>query len=350
MTDTILEPAESPRFGVDRALEANELLRMINGHWVAQIVRTAAELRLADHVVSGADTAEAVAARESSDPAATYRLMRACVSIGLLRRTGDRGFAVTPTGDLLRSDVPGSLRDSALTFAAPGHWLPWGKLPDAVRQGRSQAESVLGTDVFGYFASHPEESRAFSGAMSAFSEQVVSDVVRLLDTRNATVVTDIGGAHGVLLRGLLSAHPGLNGCVFDLPHVIEDVRPVIAASGFGERFSAVAGDFFDEVPAADGYVLKYILHDWDDESCLRILRNCRAAVRPDGWAAVIENVIDTVGERDRAVLLDVNMLAISSGRERELGEYDTLFAASGWRRAALHPLRGPGSLIELEAV
>lgn len=324
------------------------LLGMIHGYWISQVVRAAADLRLADHLAAGPLTAREVAGLESSDPHATYRLMRTCAALGLLTRADGGRFAVTSTGALLGSGVPGSLRDHALAFGAPGHWLPWGQLPEAVRKGGTQAAAVLGDDLFGYLAGQPEEEAQFAASMEALTGGVAAEAARVIEVRGASLAVDVGGGTGQLVRELLRVNEELHGLVLDLPQAAAAARAAAAADGLGSRFSAVAGDFFSAVPDADLYLLKAVLHDWDDDSCVRILRKCRGAARPGGRAIVIENVIrDPV--RDRfATLLDMNMLAVTSGEERDLAAYDELFAASGWRRAAVHPLPGARSLLELE--
>jgi hypothetical protein len=323
------------------------LLGMIHGYWISQVVRAAADLRLADHLAAGPLTAREVADLESSDPHATYRLMRACAAHGLLACDDDGRFAVTPTGELLRSGVPGSLRDHALAFGAPGHWLPWGQLPEAVRKGGTQAAAVLGDDLFDYLAGQPEEEAQFAASMEALTGGVAADAARVIDVCGASLAVDVGGGTGQLVRELMRANDGLHGLVLDLPQAAAAARRAAAADGLGTRFSAMAGDFFSVVPPADLYLLKAILHDWDDESCVRILRNCRKAARPEARVMVIENVILDPGRDRFATLLDMNMLAVTSGQERDLAAYDALFAAAGWRRAAMHALPGARSLLEL---
>jgi len=332
----------------DRPMMA--LLGMIHGYWNTQVVRAMADLRLADHLAAGPLTAADVAALESSDPAATYRLMRACTGLGLLGYEGDGRFSVTPAGALLRSGVPGSLRDHALAFGAPGHWLPWGQLPEAVRKGVTQAPAVLGAELFDYLAGQPEESAQFSASMEALTGALAADAARLIDASGASLAVDVGGGTGQLVRELLRINDGLHGMVLDLPAAADAARQTAEADGLGARFSAVPGDFFAAVPAADLYLLKAVLHDWDDESCVRILRNCRDAARPGARAVVIENVIRDL-TRDRfTAMLDMNMLAVTTGEERDMDSYDSLFTASGWQRTAVHRLPGGRSLLELRAV
>jgi len=325
------------------------LLGLIHGYWNSQVVRAAADLRLADHLAGGALTAADVAGLESSDPATTYRLMRACAGLGLLAYDGDGRFAVTPMGALLTTGVPGSLRDHALVFGAPGHWLPWGRLPEAVRKGGTQAADVLGADLFDYLAGQPEEAAQFAASMEALTGGVAVDAVQVIDASGVSLAVDVGGGTGELVRELMRANDGLRGQVLDLPQAAAAAQQAAEAEGLGSRFSGVAGDFFAEVPAADLYLLKAVLHDWDDDSCVRILRNCREAARPGARMVVIENVIRAPARDRFAALLDMNMLAVTSGQERELAEYDALFAASGWQRTAVRALPGARSLLELRA-
>ena len=334
----------------DKSLGGREtmaLLGMIHGYWNSQVVRAAADLRLADHLAAGPLTADEVAGLESSDPGTTYRLMRACVGLGLLAHEDDGRFSVTTAGALLQSGVPGSLRGHALAFGAPGHWLPWGQLPEAVRKGGSQAAAVLGAGLFDYLAGQPEEEAQFAASMQALTGAIAADAAKVIDVTGVSLAVDVGGGTGELVRALLRASDGLHGLVLDLPDNADAARRAAEAEGLGARFTGMAGDFFAAVPAADLYLLKAVLHDWDDDSCVRILRNCREAARPGARLIVIENVIRDL-TRDRfATLLDMNMLAATSGQERELAEYDALFAAAGWERTALSTLPGARQLLEL---
>ncbi len=323
------------------------LLGMIHGYWNSQVVRAAADLRLADHLAGGPRTADDVAALEASDPHATYRLMRACTGLGLLTCDDDGRFAVTAAGALLQDGVPWSLRDHALAFGAPGHWLPWGRLPEAVRTGGTQADAVLGAGLFDYLAGQPEEAAQFAASMQALTGAVAADAARVIDVAGVSLAVDVGGGTGQLVRELMRVNDGLRGHVLDLPEAAKAAREAADADGLGARFSAEAGDFFAAVPAADLYLLKAVLHDWDDDSCVRILRNCREAARPGARLIVIENVIRDPGRDRFATLLDMNMLAVTAGQERDLAAYDALFAASGWRRTAVRALPGARSLLDL---
>ncbi|UQU64463.1 acetylserotonin O-methyltransferase [Couchioplanes caeruleus] len=329
---------------------AEALFQMLTGHWVSQTVRTLAELRIVDHVLAGADTAGAVAEREGSDPGTTYRLMRGGVALGLLSFLPGGRFAVTPLGGLLQEGAPGSLREAALFQNGNGSWQSWATLPAAVRAGRTRVESALGTDMFTYLGAHPDEGQTFARAMSNMTGLVIEDTVTLLDLGGARRVVDVGGANGALVLGLMRANPGIEGLLLDLPEVVDGARQAAEKEGLADRFTAVAGDFFEAVPPADYFLVKWILHDWSDDDCVRILSSYRSAARPGARALVVEGLIGGGDQPGSLALLDLNMLTMSEGRERTLDEFDALFAASGWRRTGVSPTRSLYSLIELEAV
>lgn len=332
------------------ARDADTVFQILTGHWKAQTVRAAADLRIADHLAAGARTADEVARLESSDPRTTYRLMRACVSLGLLSSDGHGTFALTGLGEVLRGEMPGSLREAALAQSAHGHWQSWELLPEAVRAGEDQTRVALGTDIFRYFAANPEEASLFNGSMANMTAMVTEDVVGQVDLGKATHVVDVGGASGSLLLALLRSHPEVRGQVLDLPHVLEEARKAATDAGVANRFSALSGDFFDSVPEADYYLLKFILHDWQDEECVRILRNCHAAAHPGARALVVETLVGEESDPGSTTLLDMNMLALSPGQERSLDEFDALFASAGWQRIGLRSTRWMYSLIEIQAV
>jgi hypothetical protein len=349
VADVIEMPEANP--GEAAALDAGELLNMITGGWVSQITRAIAELQIPDHLADGAETAEDIARIESSDPRTTFRLMRAASSIGLLSYRGEHRFGLTGRGHLLRSDVAGSLRAFALIQTANAHWQCSAQLPEAVRQGSSQVEQALGMDLFAYFAqeANTEEAALFARAMGDLSGLVVQGAVAKVNTSDVSTVVDVGGADGDFVLGLMQANPRLGGQVLDLPHAIEGARREAQKRGLSERFTAVAGDFFATVPAADLYLLKMILHDWDDQRCVEILRNCRAAVRPGGRALIVERLIGELGRADFATCVDMIMLSVTQGgMERDLEQYDALFAASGWRRTGSHPIGGGYALLTVE--
>ncbi|MCD0482598.1 acetylserotonin O-methyltransferase [Streptacidiphilus sp. ASG 303] len=348
------EELEGAHNKAESAQNAMTMLEMISGYWVTQILRATAELSLVDHVTAGASTAEEIAAREGTDPATTYRLLRAGASIGLFGDAGDRRFRVTPLGGLLRKGAPGSLREMAIVQGSPLHWQSWGVLPDAVRKGGTQMQAALGLaegeTQFDYFGRNPEEGAYFAAAMSNATGVVIDDVTRMLDLEGVSLAIDVGGSTGALVQSLMKTRPGLTGMVLDLPHVMDSAVRAAEEAGVLDRFSAVPGDFFKEVPAADLYLLKMVLHDWDDEQCVQILRNCRASAKPGTRGVVIEAVVGRIGEPSFGALLDMNMLAGTTGQERDFDAYDALYAASGWRRTSTLQTSTPWSVQEIVAV
>jgi hypothetical protein len=309
------------------------MMEMINGYWITQIVNAAATYALADHLAKGPAAAAEIAEMANTDPSATFRLLRACASLGLVTYDGECRFTATSLLNTLRTDNAQSLRDLAMLMAGPGNWLPWGRFVDCVKTGQPQAVAALGKMVFEYIAERPAESQTFTRAMKRAITFVTEEVARILDTRSATVIADIGGAGGSLLHAVLQANPAPSGIVFDLPNIAEIAKGAAAEVGLERRVTSVGGDFFEAVPAADLYLLRYILHDWDDAACIRILQNCRRAMLPGGRVAVIEQVLGDIGQPGPAPLMDLNMMVMLGGRERSETEYGQLFAAAGLRLA-----------------
>lgn len=344
MTDAQLDTVRS-----DPAADAAAMLDLLTGGWVAQTLRAVAELRIADHLAAGPLTADDVAELAGSDQKTTFRLMRAASSLGVLSHVGDRRFGLTGLGQTLRSDVPGSLRSLVMVQNGHAHWQSWERFPDAVRHGGTQVREALGADLFGYFAQpgNAEEAALFARAMGDLSGLVTQGALAAVDTTGVTSALDVGGAEGDFVLGLMQANPSLLGGVLDLPHVVDGARREAARRGLSERFTATVGDFFDAVPSADLYLLKMILHDWDDERAVTILRNCRSSVTEPGRALIVEMVIGELGAPDFATRVDMNMLNVTGGMERDLDEYDALFAASGWRRSTTYPVGAGYSVMEL---
>ncbi|MFH8533800.1 methyltransferase [Streptomyces tendae] len=307
---------------------AARLMEMISGYWTTQILRATAELSLADHVAAGVTTAEGIAGLEDSDPQATFRLLRAAASLGLFADAGEGRFRLTETGTLLRKDVPGSFRDMAVLQGSPLHWQSWGLLPEVVRRGAAPARAALGlaegeTEA-DYLARHTGEAAHFATARSNLADIAASAVAEVLDLGRVSVAVELGGMG-------------------------ESLGPALTRRD-ARLIGLVSADFLHEVPAADLYLLKVILHGRDDADCVGILANCRASARRGARAAVVESVVGRIGEPGFGALQDVNMLAVSQGRERDLGAFDALYAASGWRRVSVKGTGTPYVIQELVAV
>jgi hypothetical protein len=322
------------------------MFRMITGFWVSQAIGTMAELRLADRLGAGATTADELARQVGADERAMFRLLRACACLGVVTHDDGDRFSLTPLGATLRSDLPGSMGGLAIAQTAPGHWLPWGRLREAVLTGKRQTPAALGCEIFEYYGRNLEEGGAFMSAMHGLAMLVASELVRLVDWSGVSTVVDVGGAHGALVSAVLRASPSCRGILLDLPHVIAEASERLAAAGVAGRCEALAGDFFEQVPAGDVYVLKQILHDWDDDQALVILRNCAEAMEPNGRVLIVETVIPDDRRPTPAQLMDLNMLVMLPGRERTAREYGDLIEKAGLRLRQLVQSASPFQIIE----
>jgi predicted O-methyltransferase YrrM len=326
-----------------------QMTEMMFGFAVSQMLRAAAEFNLADHLAADPLTAQEIADRVASAPATTHRLLRACAAFGLATLDNEGRFHGTPLLDTLRTDAPRSLRAMVMAVTNDAHWLPWMRFGAAVRSGHSHARNALGMDFFDYLEQNPSLAHEFSAGMSSGTSVWAPTLAGLIDTSNVRRAVDVGGANGALLTLLQRANPDLQGVLFDRPNIAQDAKADIAQNGFAERTEVVGGDFFEAVPAGDLYLLKFILHDWDDEECVKILSSCRKAMEPGGRVTIFELVVGDDGEDRLGALMDLNMLAVVNGRERSLAEFDALLQRAGLRRTAVLTADSPQSVIEAVA-
>jgi hypothetical protein len=316
---------------------------MAIGHYVSRALCLAAKLGLADLLRDGPrDGRDLAAATQTHAPSLT-RLVRLLASVGVFEERGDGTFALAPLGELLRDDVPSSLRALVLLLAGVGIQDCWKDLEYCVRTGHPAFyRTVPGADPYALGARDPEGVELFDRAMATFAAPAAAAVAAAFDFSGFRKVADIGGGTGGQLIGLLNAYPGLSGILFDQPHVAERARRQVAAAGLAGRCEVVAGSFFEEVPrGADAYLIKNVLVDWDDERAGAILKNCRAAMPPHGQVLIVEDVypprIDRSAGSRGAAATDVLMLVCTGGRLRSEAEFGDLLAASGFRLARVVP-------------
>lgn len=315
------------------------VLQLMMGMWHSQIIAAAARFGVADLIASGIHDADSLAQECGADPDALYRLLRACAALGIFFESEPRRFALTPAGECLRTDTPGSLRDLLIAETAPGHWLPWGRLFDAVQQGRSPAEDVLGAPPWEYYKKNSEEGLSFARGMGNLSAIVSQDVTRVYDASRFEKIVDVGGSQGVLLSSFLAANPNARGVLFDLPEIV-------ASAKNDPRIERIGGSFFDEVPAGgDLYLLKSILHDWPDDRCTEILKNIRRAAKPGATLLVVEMLLPDPPQPSPVAFMDLNMLVMLNGRERTSSDVAKLLAGGGFRVERVIPA-GLFSVIE----
>ena len=325
------------------ASQRTTLLSLIYGFMPARIVHIAAELGLADWLADGAKTAAALAEATQTDAGSLHRLLRALASLGLVDEVAPGRFALTALGAQLCSGAPGSLRHLAMMFGGERAWQCWGDLPHCVRTGQSGMQHLFGVGSFEYLAAHPQEAVTFNKAMADITRQTSRAVVAAYDFSRFRTIVDVGGGNGTLVAAILAGTPTLRGVVFDLPSGNAEAPRQLAAAGVAERCRVIAGDFFHSVPSgADAYILKSVIHDWDDERSVTILRNCRTAIAPGGKLLLVERVMPermaASPSHLRAAMLDLNMLVMPGGRERTAAEYAALFAAAGLELARIVPL------------
>lgn len=324
-----------------------QMFKMVTGYWISQMVGTLAKLGVCDQLTDGPRTAAEVAPEVGADPSALFRLLRAAATVGVLEHhEGDR-FSLTPVGETLKSNVPGSMRDMAIAQTSPGHWLPWGRFSDAIKTGTEQATEAHGKPIFEYYGDNAPERVAFMGAMQDMSSLVASEFARLVDFSDCKLVADIGGAGGTLLAAVLEANPELGGILYDLPSVAGDAKGAVLARDHAARCEVVGGDFFESVPeGADAYLLKHILHDWNDEQSVAILKNISKGMKPSSKVYLVEMVIPDDNTPTAAQLMDLNMMTMLPGRERTRQEYADLLEAAGLKFEALTATHSPFQIVE----
>ena len=321
-----------------------ELLDLLGGFLRTQALHAVAVLGVADLVGEEPVTVEDLAVQVEAEPSALHRVMRVLASNGVFSEAAPGAFVSTPLSDGLRTDAPLSARHMAI-FQGSDTYRAAGEMLRALRTGEPTAEIAFGMPFFEHLESDPGRNAVFNQAMGGGAAARAA-AARDFDWSRASVVADIGGGNGTVLAGLLTAHEHLSGVVFDQPHVVTAARPVIEAAGLRERCAIVGGDFFsDELPAADVYVMAQILHDWDDDQSLTILRNCRRSIAPDGLLLLLEQVMPDGDTPSYAKLLDLIMLVLLGGKERTQSEWRSLLAAGGFELLEITP-RPATNLIE----
>jgi hypothetical protein len=325
------------------------LPQLVNSYRISQALHVAAVLGIADELAGGPRSANELAEATSADPDALYRLLRALASIGVLEEQNERRFALTELGDGLRTDAPGSIAGWASFMGRPVFWETWGSLLHSIRTGENAFRHIHGESVWEFRATRPEESAVFDRAMGTQTRVVTGAVLDAYDFGRFGTVVDVGGGNGSLLASLLERYPDMQGVLVDQPHVVANAAEVLGPSR--ARCTVVAGDFFESVPeGGDAYVLKWIIHDWEDAESIAILRNCRAAMHPDAALLVIERDLGPPNEAPEAKFSDLNMLVNPGGRERTVGEYAELLAQAGLELTGSTPTASGMSVFEARPV
>ncbi len=324
------------------------IMQMLMGAWVSRVISSVTRLDVPDLLQKhGPQSARELVESQGVNACAEFleRALRACASIGVFTEDADGRFGINALSEVLTRDSPASVKKIVVGLMEDTNWKLWGGLPDALRTGQSQAKPQLGMEMWDYFGAHPEEMEAFGEAMKSNSLHSMRGVLEHCDFSGTGTLVDVGGGLGHLAIALLQRYPHLRASVLDLP----DLTPVAERHAaeedpeIRERLRFVGGDMFVEVPPADAYLLKHIIHDWDDSSCIGLLQNCRNRMQGDGRIFCIDAVLPPMGNTGGAAakLLDLNMMVALTGKERTEAQWRSLYDAAGLEVVSITPLQQP---------
>lgn len=320
------------------------MFQLITGYWISKSIYAAAKLGIADLLKDGSQSCEQLAQATGVNTRSVYRLLRALASVGIFAEEKPGYFALSPLGECLQTDCSGSMRSVAIALVEE-QFQAWGDFLYSIETGKTAFDHVYGMPIFQYYREHPEQFKIFDAAMSETHGIKDRAVLASYDFSATRTLVDIGGGKGGFIATILKAYPHLQGILFDLPRVIAEVQPF--AGELGDRLHRASGDFFASVPiGGDVYILKRIIHDWDDEQALIILKNCRKAIAQNGKLLLVESVIPVGNQPCPAKWLDLHMLAITGGMERTEAEYCHLLAAAGFKLTQIIPTSADVDVIE----
>lgn len=323
-----------------------QIAQMLTGYWISQSLYVAAKLELADRIADGPKSPEELAASVGADARSLYRLLRALASVGVFSEDAQGRFDQTPASEVLRRDVPGSKWAIAVMFGEE-HYQAWGKLLDCIRTGQTGFEMIYGQPIFPYLAENPEPARVFDAAMTSIHGHETDAILDAYDLSGVGTLADIGGGNGTMILGALHRHPSLKGLLFDLPGVVDRARSAIEAAGLTARCESIGGNFFQSIPpGVDAYLLRHIIHDWDDDQATLILRNIREVMRNDSRVLIVETIVPRGNDPAFVKLLDLNMLVLPGGLERTEDQYRNLLASAGLTLNRIVPTSGGVDVIE----
>jgi orsellinic acid C2-O-methyltransferase len=325
--------------------ERARLVSLIWNSFIPHTLHSLVSLGIVDLLAGGAASAEQLAERSGTHAPSLYRLLRMAVSLDLVRLE-DGLYALTASGDLLRSGVPGSVRHTVLLYGDVAKRRSWGELNYSVRTGQSAVQHIFGESFFERLSADPKQAAIFNEAMAETSRSV-AQALRELGIAWHGRIADVGGGSGALLAGVLAANRQTYGLLYDTESGLRDAETELTAAGVRDRCEIVCGDFFESVPGGcDAYLLKHIIHDWNDEQATTVLTRCRESMTTDTRLYLIESVIPADPaelETAPAILVrDLTMLINLPGRERTQAEFAQLLAASGLKLTGVTPLPSPG--------
>ncbi len=324
-------------------------MQLASGFELSACLHAAAKLNIADRLAEGPRPVDTLAAETGSNADALYRVLRALVSIDVFSEPQPRTIGLSPTAELLRSDVAGSIRDQLLWATNPFMMHVTSDLLHSVKTGQPAIEHLYGKPAFECFASMPEVAYAFNEGMTAISADLAPAVLDAYDFSGVSTLMDVAGGHGHFLCEVLRRYPQMKGILLDQPSVVEGANCVLCEMQVEDRCQPIGGNFFEHIPAgADAYYMQHIIHDWKDEAALKILRNVRQALagRPDGRLILVDTVMPEDSRPHPAKLLDLIMLMFPGGRERTEREWRDLLAKADFTITRIVPTKAPDSVIE----
>jgi predicted transcriptional regulator len=322
--------------------ESDKVLDIIFGRWKSQILYTGAKLGIFDYLTTNPKEIGQIAKDLNLNETMVYRILRSIASLGFLKEEEDgRRFSITTLGILLRKDHPQTLQGVLLLEEGPDHYQIWKHLPRMIKDGQQNAFiSEYGNNIFEYAGKNTEYSKVFNNAMSSYSVMHTAMVLEALngyDFSNFSHICEIGGGQGHLLSHLQSKYNHLNGTILELESVVnnqDSSRP--NKMGLQDRCRYIKGDMFEQAPSADLYLMKMILHDWNDDECIKILSNIHKSASDKSKVFIIEHIVPNPNTPHFSKLFDIHMMCATTGRERTIGEYESILNQSGWRYIQTH--------------
>jgi len=336
--------------GVAKRTEENPsppaLFEMATAYWLSQAIYVAAKLGIADLLRDGPQSCVALAASSGADAPSLFRLMRALSSVGIFAHLGKGRFALSRLAESLQTEIHGSLRAMVITIGEI-HYQACGSLLHSVQTGSPAFNSVFGTSLFDYLQQNVDAADMFNQGMANVASMLAYAVLMAYDFAGISSIVDVGGGQGKLLEKILQFTPDITGTVFDTASTIERAKHGLGNDARSRRCSYVIGDFFSSVPqGADAYLLCGVIHDWDDPPAINILRNCRRAMAEKGRVLIVDMVVPDTDAMSFSKLLDLNMLAMTGGRERTKAEFHALLDAAGYELTRIIPTMAPQSVLE----
>lgn len=328
------------------------LLLLTDGKRISRVLHVLAELGIADELADGPRTVAHLAERTDTHADALGRVLRVAAAFGVFEEREDGRYALTELSEVLRSDVPDSQRDMVLYNGTEMLWRSYGSLLHTVRTGEPAFEEAYGHGFFAHLEQHPEAGALFDRAMTGMSRATARMLLDGYDFGRYSRIADVGGGHGLFLAEILARHPATRGTLVDRAAVVEEAPKLLGDAGVADRVEIVTGDFFDELPMGhDAYLLKAVLHDWDDRRAAVILGRIREALEdvPEGRLLICEFLVGPANQWDRGKLLDLDMLVRFGGRERDADQWRTLLADAGFELVN-DPIPGRWAVLECRLV